>query len=356
LGPGIIEPQEKREKLYVSEKIAEVPDNRRTWFGPEHLLASGRRLVDRQELVVLLLLLVTGTFLSLRTDTFFTSNNLLNVARAFSWIAIAAFGESMVIIIGGVDLSVGAVMALAGLISALCLQAGFSVPFAVVAGLLTGGVVGWINGMMVGHVKLPPFIVTLGTMSIARGIIFGLTGGWPVRNLPQGFRILGQADLSLGPWFLPLPVLVMLALTVLVSLLLGQTVLGRYIYALGNSERALLVAGISVTQIKVLVYTLGGLLTAIGGLLMTARLGVAAPTAAVGYELDIIAAAIIGGTSLFGGEGSIPGVLLGAAMMQILRNGLVLLGFPAYWQAVAIGTMILVAILLDYRRCRKATP
>ncbi|GAB4542392.1 MAG: ABC transporter permease [Anaerolineae bacterium] len=310
-------------------------------------------MIGRHEFVVFLLLLVVVVFLSLRTDTFFTSNNLFNVSRAFSWIAIAAFGESMVIIIGGIDLSVGAVMALAGLISALCMRAGLSVPLAIIAGLLTGGMMGWLNGTMVGRVKLPPFIVTLGTMSIARGIAFGLTGGWPVRNLPLAFRALGQYDLPLGDWFLPLPVFIMLGLALLVSLLLGQTVLGRYIYTLDSSERALLVSGVNVVQLKVLVYTLCGLLTAVGGLLMTARLGVAAPTAAIGYELDIIAAAVIGGTSLFGGEGSILGVLLGAAILQMLRNGLVLLGFPAYWQTVAIGVMILIAILLDYRRRRR---
>jgi ribose transport system permease protein len=311
-------------------------------------------LFGRHEFVVFFLLLVVATFLSLWTDTFFTTNNLLNVSRAFSWIAIAAFGESMVIIIGGIDLSVGAVMALAGLIGALGMQAGLPVPLAIAAGLLTGGAVGWLNGAMVGHVRLPPFIVTLGTMSIARGITFVLTGGWPVRNLPQAFRTLGQHDLPLGPWFISLPVVFMLGLAVLVGLLLGQTVLGRYIYTLDSNEPALVVSGVNVTQIKVVVYTLCGLLTATGGLLMTARLGVAAPTAAVGYELDIIAAAVIGGTSLFGGEGSVLGVLLGAAIMQVLRNGLVLLGFPAYWQTVAIGTMILTAILLDYWRRQRA--
>jgi ribose transport system permease protein len=340
------------EEVPMSEKAGELPDDRKTPLLPEHLLLSWRALIGRQELVVLVLLLVVGAFLSLRTDTFFTSNNLFNVARAFSWIAIAAFGESMVIIIGGIDLSVGAVMALAGLISALCLRAGLPVPLAVVAGLLTGGLVGWVNGTMVGRVRLPPFVVTLGTMSITRGIAFGLTGGWPVRDLPQEFRLLGQYDLPFGPWALPLPVLFMLGLAVLVSLLLDQTVLGRYIYTLSGSERALLVCGVNIVQIKVLVYTLCGLLTAVGGLLLTARLGVAAPTAAIGYELDIIAAAVIGGTSLFGGEGSILGVLLGAATMQILRNGLVLFGFPAYWQTVAIGAVILGAILLDYWRRR----
>lgn len=317
---------------------------------PEPLPRVWRTLIGRHEVVVFTLVLIISVFLSLRTDTFFTWSNLSNISRAFSWIAIAAFGESMVIIIGGIDLSVGAVMALAGLISALCLHHGFPEPLAVIAGILTGGLVGWVNGTMVGRVRLPPFIVTLGTMSITRGIAFGLTGGWPVRNLPQGFRALGQYDLQIGFMSLPLPVIFMLGLAFLTSLLMGKTVLGSYIYTLASSERALLVSGVNVMQIKALVYTLCGALTAIGGVLMTARLGVAAPTAALGYELDIIAAAVIGGTSLSGGEGSILGVLLGAAVMQMLRTGLVLLGFSAYWQTAALGTMILAFILLDHWR------
>jgi ribose transport system permease protein len=304
-------------------------------------------------MVLLLLLFLVGLFLSLFTDFFFTSRNLSNVARASSWIAIAAFGQCMVIIIGGIDLSVGAVMALAGIVSALCIKAGWPVSTAIMAGLLTGALVGWINGMVISRLKLQPFIVTLGTLSIVRGIIFGLTGGWPVRSLPQSFRFLGQYDLPLGSG-LALSILFMLGVALLVGLLLGQTVLGKYIYTLGSSERALLVSGIDIAQIKVLVYTMCGLLTAIGGLLLTARLGVAAPTAAIGYELDIIAATIIGGASLFGGKGTILGVLLGAVMMQMLRNGLVLLGFPAHWQSVAIGAMILIAVLLDYWRRKRS--
>ncbi|MBI1881804.1 MAG: ABC transporter permease [Chloroflexi bacterium] len=313
-------------------------------------------LVERRYLFVLLLLLLVSAFLSLNTRTFLTSNNLFNVARACSWIAIAAFGESMVIIIGGVDLSVGAVMALAGLISALCLRAGLPIPLAIMAGLLTGGLLGWANGILVGRVKLPSYIITLGTMSIARGLAFGLTGGWPVRDLPHGFSMLGVYNLPLGSWAVPLPVLIMVGLTILVSLFLGQTIFGRYIYTLGSSERALLVSGVNVTRIRLLVYSLCGLLAALGGLLMTARLGVAAPTAALGYELDVIAAVVIGGTSLFGGQGSMLGVLLGAVLMQIARNGLVLLGFSAYWQALAIGAMIIAAILLDYWQRRKSLP
>jgi ribose transport system permease protein len=320
---------------------------------PTSLTQLWRNLINRQEFLVLLLLLVVGAFLTLWTDTFLTFNNLSNLLRNFSWIAIAAFGESMVIIIGGIDLSVGATMALAGLITALCMQFGLPVFPSVVAGLLTGVVMGLINGSTVARVRLPAFIVTLGTMSIARGIAFVLTGGWPVRHLPEVFRMLGQYDLPLGPWSLPLPVLFMLGVALLVSLLLNQTVVGRYIYTMSGGERALLVSGVNVVQVKVLVYTLCGLLAATAGLLLTARLGVAAPTAALSYEIDIIAAAVIGGTSLFGGVGSTLGVLLGAAIMQMLRNGLVLLGFPAYLQTLVIGAMMLMAILVDYWRRKR---
>ena len=338
----------------MNEKVIALSKVKQNPALTELIRWSWYRLVGRQEFIVFVLLLVVGAFLSLWTDTFFTANNLFNVARAFSWIAIVAFGEGMVIIIGGIDLSVAAVMALAGLVSAFCMRAGFSVPIAIIVGLFTGTLVGGVNGMVIGRLRLPAFIVTLGTMSIVRGIAFSLTGGWPVRDLPQEFRALGQYELPLGPWFVPLPFLIMFGLAILVSLLFSQTVLSGYIYTLGNSERALLVSGVNPVQIKVLVYAMCGLLTAIGGLLMTARLGVAAPTAAIGYELDIIAAAVIGGVSLFGGRGTIWGILLGAAFMQVLRNGLVLLGFPAYWQAVAIGAIILLAILLDSWQRRSA--
>jgi ribose transport system permease protein len=309
------------------------------------------RLVStRQEIAVLLLLLIICTMLSLMTDTFLTFDNLSNLARNFSWIAIIAFGQSMVIIIGGIDMSVGATMALAGLITAYCMDDNIGLPvgIAVLAGLFVGVLVGWINGLMIARAKLPSYVVTLGTMSVVRGIAFSLTGGWPVRDLPQSFRVIGQHEIRLGLWGIPVPFLLMLVAALIVGLLLDQMVLGRYIHAINKGERALLLAGVDVNQATTLVYTLCGLLAAFGGLLMTARLGVAAPTAATGYELDSIAAAVVGGTSLYGGVGSIVGVLLGAAVLQTVRNGLVLLGFPAYGHTVAIGAIILVVILLNY--------
>jgi ribose transport system permease protein len=312
-----------------------------------------RRVVTAQEAGILLVLILMGLFLTLQTGTFLTSRNLFNVLRAFSWIAISAFGEILVIITAGIDLSVGSTMALSGLVTALALTAGWPVIPGIIAGLLTGVVIGLVNGGLISKAKLPPFIATLGMMSIARGICYGLTNGQPVRGLPEGFSMLGQYDLPVGSWQVPLPVIFMILIAIIMSLFLSRTVWGYRIYALGGNEQATGLSGINTGRVKIMVYTLCGFLTAIGGLLMTARLGVAAPTAALGYELDIIAAVVIGGTSLFGGEGTILGVLIGAAIMQVLRNGLVLLGFPAYWQPAAIGLVIVIAITLDQLRKRR---
>jgi ribose transport system permease protein len=311
-----------------------------------------RSIVGRQEFGIVLILLAMGVFLSLYTDTFLTSTNIFNILRAFSWIAISAFGQCMVIITAGIDLSVGSVMGLSGLATAMLLARGVSVPLAVVGGLLTGLAAGFLNGLMITKGRLPPFIATLGSMFMARGLCYGLTGGWPVRDLPQTFRNLGQYDIPIAGLGVPLPLIFMLVLAVLTSIFLTRTVWGYRIYAVGGNETATGLSGINTDGVKTMVYSLCGLLTAIGGVVMTARLGVAAPTAATAYELDVIAAVVVGGTSLMGGEGTILGVLVGAAIMQVLRNGLVLVGVSAYWLQVVQGLVIVVAIMLDQLRKR----
>jgi len=315
--------------------------------------AAWRDIFARQEFGVVLILAVMVVFLSLYTDTFLTSTNIFNILRAFSWIAISAFGQCLVIITTGVDLSVGSVMGLSGLASAMLLVRGVPVPLAVVGGLGAGFIVGLANGLMITKGKLPPFIATLGTLLMARGICNGLTGGWPVRDLPQSFRTLGQYDIPIGNVGVPLPLIFVLILAVITSLFLSRTTWGYRIYAVGGNEEATRLSGISTDKIKIMVYTLCGLLTAIGGVLMTARLGVAAPLAGWGYELDVIAAAVVGGTSFSGGEGTILGVLVGAAIMQVLRTGLVLVGVSAYWLQAVQGFVIVTAIMLDQLRKRR---
>jgi ribose transport system permease protein len=312
-----------------------------------------RDIIARQEFGVVLILMAMMVFLSVYTDTFLTSTNIFNILRAFSWIAISAFGQCMVIITGGVDLSVGSLMGLSGLASAMLLVRGVPVPIAVLGGLAVGLIVGVANGLMITKGKLPPFIATLGTLLMARGLCNGLTGGWPVRDLPQSFRTLGQHDIPLGNLGVPLPLIFMLILAVISSLFLSRTTWGYRIYALGGNEQATRLSGISTDKVKIMVYSICGLLTAIGGVLMTARLGVAAPTAGTAYELDVIAAAVVGGTSFSGGEGTILGVLVGAAIMQVLRTGLVLVGVSAYWLQAVQGLVIVVAIMLDQLRKRR---
>ena len=312
-----------------------------------------RNVIGRPEFGVFLILLVMTMGLSVYTDTFLTSTNIFNILRAFSWIAISAFGQSMAIITNGIDLSVGAVMGLSGLATAMLLAQGVNVPVAVLGGLLTGLIAGLLNGLMITKGKLPPFIATLGMLLMARGLCYGLTGGWPVRDLPQTFRNLGQYDVPIAGMGVPLPLIFLLVIGVIMSTFLGRTVWGYRIYALGGNETATALSGINTNRVKLMVYSLGGFLTAIGGVLMTARLGVASPTAASGYELDVIAAAVVGGTSMRGGEGTILGVLIGAAIMQVLRNGLVLTGVSAYWLQAVQGLVIVVAIMLDQLRRRE---
>ena len=318
-----------------------------------HQESAWRRIVRAQEFGVFLILSAMVLFLSVYTRTFLTSTNIFNILRAFSWIAISGFGECMVIITGGIDLSVGSVMGFSGLIAGLLLRAGQGVALAVIGGLAAGAVLGLLNGLMITKAKLPPFIATLGMLLMARGLCYGLTGGWPVQDLPQQFRFLGQFDIPLLGAGVPLPLIFTIVVCVIAAVFLTSTIWGYRIYAVGGNEVASGLSGINTDNIKILVYTLSGFLTAIGGLLMTARLGVAAPTAASGYELDVIAAAVVGGTSLSGGEGTILGVLIGAAIMQVLRTGLVLTGVSAYWLQAAQGLVIVVAIMLDQLRKRR---
>jgi ribose transport system permease protein len=311
------------------------------------------RLLNNQLTTIVIILFLMIFLLGSFTRTFLTANNIFNVLRAFSWIAIASFGQSMVIIGGGIDLSSGSTMAFAGIMTAMMLSYGLGVLVSILIGLGFGVFIGFINGILVSRAKLPPFIATLGMLSILRGFCYGLTSGWPIRDLPRGFLFLGQTDLALYIWKVPLPALIMVFFVIISYIYLSKTKGGYHIYAVGGNEYAASLAGIDAKRVKYVIYSLSGLFAAVGGILMTSRLGVAAPTAAQGYELDIIAAAVIGGISLNGGEGNVWGALVGAAIMQILRNALVLVGFPAYWQSSAIGAVIISAVMIDQYRKRR---
>ena len=306
-----------------------------------------KRVTDWREFNVVMAVILLSAILSFSSEAFLTSGNLFSVMRAFSLTAIMAIGQTMVILTGGIDLSVGSTMGLAGLLTAMLIRDGYPVELAVVGGLLTGSGVGLFNGLMVTRLRLPPFIATLGTLSMGRGLMYWITHGWPVTlSFEHPFLSLGQG--YVGP--VPVPVIVMLAMVAAASLFLSRTFVGRYVYAVGGNEQAARFSGIRVDAIKILVYTLSGLCCAVSGLILLARMVSAQPMAGLGYELPVIAAAVIGGTSLMGGEGTILGTLMGAALMGILQNGMVLVGIDTYAQQAITGAVIVIAVTLDQWR------
>lgn len=298
---------------------------------------------------VALILIGLCLILAITTRNFLTQSNLFSVMRAFSFIAIIAIGEAMIIISGGVDLSVGSVFGFGGLIGAMAMSNwGVPIPIGFLMGLAVGAAFGLANGLLITKVRMPPFIVTLGMLSVVRGLSYAVTSGYPIRT-PPAFNAFGQG--YLGP--IPLPVVYLVLLVILFSFFLKKTVIGRRIYAIGGNEEASKVSGIRVDRVKLVVYILAGTLAAFAGLTASARLGVSQSTAGLGYELDVVAAVIIGGASLSGGKGTILGAILGAAIMGVLRNGLVLLNVSAYWQQTVIGLVIIIAIAADQFRQRR---
>ncbi|MBI5215754.1 MAG: ABC transporter permease [Ignavibacteriae bacterium] len=281
-------------------------------------------------------------------STFLNWTNLSQVIRALSFIAIMAVGQSVVIITGGIDLGVGSVLGLTGVVTALLLNLNFGIVPTIIIALIAGTASGLANGLLITQIKLPPFIVTLGMMSIARGLAFGITGGETIRSLPPEFLTIGQGELL----NIPIPIIIMILFAIVISVLLKSSRWGRYVYAIGGNEEAAHFSGINVNWVKILVYSLCGFSAGIAGVLFTSRFGVGQSTAGNGYELDVIAAAVIGGISLSGGRGTILGAIIGSVLMGILRNGLVLLNVSAYWQQVAIGLVIVLAVVMDRKTKR----
>ena len=281
--------------------------------------------------------------LNFLTPHFLTVSNLLNVAQQTAINAIIAVGMTFVIITAGIDLSVGSVLAFAGVVLGSTLKAGLPVPVGLLVGLTVGLGCGLVNGVLIAYGKLPPFIATLGMMSVARGAALLTTQGRPVSLFPEGLRVLAEGEVL----HIPAPVIIMAGIYVLAHFLLTRTKLGRYTYAIGGNEEATLLSGVNVRFYKITVYGLCGLLSGLAAILLTARLDSAGPNAGIMYELDAIAATVIGGTSLMGGEGTVAGTLIGAFIMGVLRNGLVLLDVSPYLQNVVIGSVIILAVLMD---------
>jgi len=297
----------------------------------------------------LVILVVMGAGLSAISPYFLRPGNLSAVAVQTSCVAILAVAETLVIIAGGIDLAVGSVLALAGVSAAVLMSGGMPIPLACLVGLVCGLACGLVSGGLVTLGRMPPFIATLGVMGIARGAALISSGGENVTSLPPAF-----SDLATTSWLgLPLPAGLAVVVAAAAHVMLTRTVLGRNVYAVGGNAEAARLSGVPIRRVLVTLFALSGLLSGAAGLMLTSRLSIGQPTAGMGYELDAIAAAVIGGTSLMGGQGSIPGTILGAAIMGLLRNGCNLLHVPDFWQQVAIGAIIIIAVFCDQFRRRK---
>ncbi|MCX5234333.1 ABC transporter permease/substrate-binding protein [Streptomyces prunicolor] len=314
--------------------------------------ASGirRLLLDNGALTALIVLVIAMSALS---GDFLTTDNLLNVGVQAAVTAILAFGVTFVIVSAGIDLSVGSVAALSATVLAWsATQHGVPVFLAVVLAIATGIAAGLVNGFLIAYGKLPPFIATLAMLSVARGLSLVISQGSPIA-FPDSVSHLGD---TLGGW-LPVPVLVMIAMGLIAAFILGRTYIGRSMYAIGGNEEAARLSGLRVSKQKLAIYALSGVFAAAAGIVLASRLSSAQPQAADGYELDAIAAVVIGGASLAGGTGKASGTLIGALILAVLRNGLNLLSVSAFWQQVVIGVVIALAVLLDtVRRKAGATP
>lgn len=315
-----------------------------------------RRFLAREEsgLVVFLILLIV--LFSALQPSFLTMNNIVNVIRQVAILAIAAFGATYVILSQGLDLSVGSVSALAGVVAALVareLGPVYGPGLGYLLGVGVGILAGLANGLIITGIGINPIITTLGTMTVIRGLAYILTGGVSLYGVPPEFQWLGRSYL-LGE-LIPVPVVLMALIFILCYIGLNNTFLGRYVYAIGGNEEASHLSGISVRSIKVIVYIIGGATAALSGITLASRLGAGQAAAGTGFELDVITAVILGGVSITGGEGRIEGTLLGVFIIGILSNGLVLLNVEPFYQLVIKGMALLIAVGLDRLRKRITT-
>lgn len=305
-----------------------------------------RSWMSRYGLVVALV--VIGTALAVSQPVFLTVPNLVNVIRQIAINGILAVGVTYVLLTGGVDLSLGSLVALTGVIAASFAHPGdHAVLVPVLLGVGAGAVCGGVNGLLVTKGRVAPFIVTLGMMTVARGLALVVSGGRPVSNLSPEFTRLGG-----DVWGVPVPALLLLAVALASAVLLTRFRVGRHLYAVGGNENAARASGIRVERVKLLAYTLCGALAGLAGVVLAARITTGQPNAGAGYELDAIAAVVIGGTSLSGGVGSVGGTLLGALLMGVINNGLDLLNVSSYYQAIVKGVIIVAAVWLDRRKGR----
>jgi ribose transport system permease protein len=304
--------------------------------------------LHRQESGIVLALVLYAAFVAMVNVTFLSSGNIFNVFRSSGFTLIAITGMTMVLITGGLDLSVGSVLALGGVVAGIAAQAGLPVPIAVVAGVLTGSVIGAVNGLIIMKLGIPPLIATLGMQYAARGLVSVITKGVPVYPLPKNFTAVEHVKFF---GIIPTVVVVALAIALVFHVVLKHTPFGRAVYAVGGNEEAARISGINTGRTKYFVYFITSTLAALAGVIMAMRLGSGEVAVGTGYELTVICGAVIGGTSILGGAGTILGALLGGIFMEVLTNSLTLMRISVYWQQLLVGAILILAVALDqYKR------
>ena len=296
-------------------------------------------------IILIVVAIVDLAFYESRTG-FFTSPNLVNIVRQSSIHGVMAVGMTFVILTAGIDLSVGSLLALTGIFCATLEHEALPLPLIILVTLSIGAAIGLLNGLVITKGKVTPFVVTLGTMSIARGLAHIQTEGQPVSGFADNFRYIGRSDIC----GIPVLIVIFLATVLIAAFLLRYTRLGRYTYATGSNEKAARLAGVNTDRIKTAAYIFSGLTAALAAIMLTSRLNAAETTAGAGYELSVIAAVVIGGTSLMGGRGSVWGTLLGALLIGTINNAMNLLLISSYWQLIVRGAIIVAAVLLDRLR------
>ncbi len=301
-------------------------------------------------LTTLIALIVLMIIITIINPNFLTVNNLLNLLLQVTANGFIAFGMTFVILTSGIDLSVGAILALSRAVTAGFIAQGMPLPLACLLALVLGAILGAINGIFVAYGGMAPFIVTLATQMVYRGATLVFTNGNPITKNMNGYFLayIGQGYL----FGIPFPVILMIVVFVILYFLLHKTAFGKSVYALGGNETAAHIAGVKSNKVKVAIYTISGIMSAVSGLIITSRLGSATPQAGSGYEMFAIAAVVLGGTSLMGGKGRLSGTIIGVLIIGVLNNGLNIIGVSAFWQQVVEGIVILIAVLIDVLRSR----
>ncbi|MEZ7512280.1 ribose ABC transporter permease RbsC [Bacillus pumilus] len=312
------------------------------------LTSNGRFDNIMQKLGPFLGLIILVAIVSILNPAFLEPLNILNLLRQISINALIAFGMTFVILTGGIDLSVGAILALSSALTAGFIVSSMDPILAIIVGCIIGAILGMVNGLLITKGKMAPFIATLATMTIFRGLTLVYTDGNPITGLGSNyaFQLFGRGYF-LG---IPVPAITMLLTFIVLWVLLHKTPFGRRTYAIGGNEKAALISGIKVPRVKIMIYSLAGFMSALAGAILTSRLNSAQPTAGTSYELDAIAAVVLGGTSLSGGRGRIVGTLIGVLIIGVLNNGMNLLGVSSFYQSVVKGIVILIAVLLDRKK------